>query len=448
MQSKVLLITTSFEGIKENKIAETSEEMHYPLGLAYLHSYLESKKHQVECLALNHKTKEVCLKEIIKRLEIFSPELVGFQVLTSTRVSTYEAIDYLIKHFPKIKIVLGGIHATIMHKQLIEKYPQTLVVLGEGEVTMHELAIELKKKRPSFKKIDGLAYSLKGKAVRNKKRELIKDLDSLPFPNHKDFLTDKKRKMASILTSRGCFFACSFCCLNPEARRIVRVRSPKNVVDEIEYILQSFSQIEKIFIRDDSFFVDNVRVIEICKEIIKRKIKINLVCSGRMKPLSKEMIGYLEKAGFKEVLLGLESGDEGILKKCHKGITQKDVINAFTLFSKSSITVRIFLIVGLPGETFETIKETARLVKKIQRIKYFPMIDDFNLLTIYPGTEVYEIAKQKKFIDDSYWLTNKPTPLYLAENNLRDLSLFKEYLSTNLSVYKIFTLEGFKANIK
>jgi len=88
------------------------------------------------------------------------------------------------------------------------------------------------------------------------------------------------------------------------------------------------------------------------------------------------------------------------------------------------------------------------LVKKIQRIKYFPMIDDFNLLTIYPGTEVYEIAKQKKFIDDSYWLTNKPTPLYLAENNLRDLSLFKEYLSTNLSVYKIFTLEGFKAQYK
>ena len=93
-------------------------------------------------------------------------------------------------------------------------------------------------------------------------------------------------------------------------------------------------------------------------------------CSGRMKPLSDRMIKKLEQANFKKVLLGLESGDEGILKTSHKMITQADVINAFTLFSKSKISILAFLIVGLPGENMKTILETARLIKKVQKIKY------------------------------------------------------------------------------
>ena len=288
MASKILLVTPGFEGISKNKLAKTSEEMHYPVGLAYLHSYLESKKNAVKTLSLNHKTYEESLRITNKCIEEFSPDIIGMQVLTATRISVYKLIENISRNYPGIKIILGGIHATIMYKQLIEKYPFVIVVLGEGEVTMGELSKELLKKKPNLKKIKGIAFSFKKEVVRTERRELIKDLDSLPFPNHKQFIQDKKRKSACLLTTRGCPFACSFCCLNPESKRIVRFRSPKNVVDEIEYIVQNFPHIKSVFIHDDSFFIDNQRVMEICDEIVKEKKKVFLIGSGGLKTFQKK----------------------------------------------------------------------------------------------------------------------------------------------------------------
>ncbi len=447
MATKILLVTLSFEEISKLKVAETSEEMHYPVGLVYLHSYLQSKGHQMRLLDLNHSPFEECLEKVIKTIEEFSPKIIGIQVLTSTRVNTYKIVDYLHKNYPEKKIVFGGIHTTVMYKQLIEKYPFTVCVLGEGEITMDELSKEFLEKKPNFKKIDGVAFFDKNKVVRTKRRELIKNLDELPFPAHELFLKNKNRISACLLTSRGCPFACSFCCLNPESKGMVRFRSPKNVVDEIEYIYKKFPHIKEFFIHDDSFFIDNNRVIDICNEIQKRNIKTNFICSGRMKPISEKMIKSLEKAGFKQVLLGLESGSREILKSCKKGITPEDVINAFKLFKKSSINPKIFLIVGLPGETIQTIKETIRLVRKIQKISYFVIGHNLNLLTIYPGTEVYEIAKKKEFIEDDYWLSDKETPIYTAENSYEKLKSFEKIMSNNLSIYQIKTIKGFLPQI-
>jgi len=451
MLKKILLVTPGFEGISQNQIAETDELIHYPMGLAYLHSYLESKEYSVKTLSLNHKPYNICLEEITKAIEDFSPDAVGFQVLTANRGSVYNLVDHMSKNFPKMKIFLGGIHATVMYEQLIKRLPSVIVVLGEGEITTDELLKELSKKNPVLKKIDGIAYFDKKlkKPIRTKRRDPIKDLDSIPFPNHDQFLIDKRRNSACLLTSRGCPFACSFCCLNPESKRMVRFRSVENVVDEIEYIDKKFPHIKEIFIHDDTFFVNNRRVIDICKEILKRGIKKEFVCSGRMKPISEEMVKALEKAGFTRVLLGLESGDEHILKNCHKGIVPQDAINAFKLFSKSQIHLIVFLIVGLPGETKKSIRNTINLVRKLQRIKYFMFgKNGFNLLTIYPGTEVYEIAKRKGFVEDSYWLTDKETPIYTAENSYEKLTEFKKELANSLSFYRIFTKEGFIPQIK
>jgi len=408
---------------------------------------LESKNNKVKSLFLNHWSEESCLKEIIRNIEEFSPSIIGFQVLTSTRVSVYHAIDYIHKNYPKIKILLGGIHATVMHEQLIKKYPFAIAILGEGERTMQELTEEMFKEKPNLKKIDGIAFFEKGKPTRTKRRELIRDLDSLPFPNHEQYFKNKKRISACVLTSRGCPNACSFCCLNPENKRMVRFRSVKNVVDEIEYISNKFPSITDIFIFDDTFLLNNKRVIEICDEIIKRGIKKKFTCTARMKPISQEMVYKLEEAGFKDILLGLESGDNGILEKCHKGINQDDVIKAFKLFSKTSLNPKTFLIIGLPGENINTIKETARFVKKIQKIRYFSHPNKFNFLTIYPGAEVYEIAKQKGFINDDYWLSEKETPIYTAENSYKELQRFEEILANNLSYHKLKTIKGFLAQI-
>ena len=164
-----------------------------------------------------------------------------------------------------------------------------------------------------------------------------------------------------------------------------------------------------------------------------------------MKPLSEKMIKKLEQANFKKVLLGLESGDEGILKTSHKMITQTDVVNAFTLFSKSKISILAFLIVGLPGENMKTILKTAKADKKrVQKIKYV-YYNDVSVLAVYPGTEIYEIAKKKGMIDDNYWLTNKPNPIFTVEHSEEKLLYFKGVLLKHISLDRFFTPAGFIA---
>jgi radical SAM superfamily enzyme YgiQ (UPF0313 family) len=203
-----------------------------------------------------------------------------------------------------------------------------------------------------------------------------------------------------------------------------------------------------VWIYDDSFFLNNDRVIEFCNEIVKRGIRIEFICTGRMKPLNKQMITALEKAGFTHILFGLESGAKEILRTSKKAISKEDAINAIELFSKTSIRLTTFLVVGLPGESIETVKETIELVQTLQRIKYIWFADIVNVLFIYPGAEVYEIAKAKGFIDDGYWLTDNNVPYYTAEHSMETLLEFADMMSNHLSISRIFTSSGFAAQKK
>lgn len=450
MKEKVLLVTSSFEHIAEGNVqgeldVEASEKTYYPLGLAYLHSYLESKEIEVETLPLNYVSGKECIKEVLSKIKTFSPDILGLNLLTSNRVSSYKLIEEVHKRYPRLQIVLGGIHSTIMYEQLIEKFPYIIVVLGEGEITFEELIKELGNKSPDLNKIDGLAF-WKGDGVgRTPPRRVIQDLDILPFPKHDMFFKSDKRKFASLLTTRGCFFSCSFCCLNPETKRMVRYRSPENVVDEIEYLTINFPQIEEIIIQDDSFFVDNERVIKICDEIIRRKIKMSFVCSGRIKPVSKEMIKKLEQANFRTVMVGIETCNDEMLRRAHKGISKADIVKTFKLFKKSKLNIKTFLIVGLPGETKETILEACKFMQQLQRIKYVSFPPSSNILVIYPGTEVYEIAKEQGIIDDDFWLGDQEIPFYTGEHSVEELRKFGETLANHISYYKLKTWDGFKA---
>jgi anaerobic magnesium-protoporphyrin IX monomethyl ester cyclase len=450
MPTDILLVASNFEEVslisakgKGDKGIKLDENSHYPLGLAYLHSYLEMQGNNVHTLALNHVDFETCIKTVINTIEKISPKVVGLQILTPNRVSSYRIIEYVHEHYPGIQLVVGGIHASIMYRQLLEKYPFLIAVLGEGELTFAELLEVLYSESQDLNSVEGIAFS-KDKAISvTKPRGLIENLDDLPFPKH-DLFFKGNRNSGCILTSRGCPFHCSFCSLDSISRRRVRLRSIKNVVDEIEYMVENFPLMTNIWIHDDSFFLDNDRVIAFCDEIVRRGIKTKFIASGRMKPLKKEMIKKLEQANFVMVLLGLESGDEGILKACHKQITQKDAINAFKLFSHSSIELCAFLIVGLPGETLETINETANFIKKLQKIKYM-YYDNIAILTVYPGTEVYKIAQANRMINDDVWLKDEPTPVFTVENDIDQLFEFKQILLDNISFNRIFTITGIKS---
>lgn len=445
-KKRILLVTASFEEIsigtvtRDNKagMKEQDDASHYPLGLAYLHSFLESKGHHVMTLFLNNHPHEFCFQKVSKELKEFKPDIVSFQILTSNRISTFRLIEFINKNFPQIKIIGGGIHATIMYEQLTKKFPYLILIRGEGEITFAELINELGKKIPNFYAVGGIAFNDNGKIVANQPRALIENLDALPFPKHEIFFASGKRTCGDILTARGCPFSCSFCCLDMITRRRFRTRSIGNVMEEIEWMIDKFPQMKSIWIHDDTFFIDNQRVIEFCDEILKRKMKLDFICSGRFKPISEEMVRKLEQANFKRVLFGMESGDEKILEKCHKGITQADMIKAFEIFAKTNITIYCHLIVGLPGETLETITETASFIKKMQKIKYVNYTQAPYILSVYPGTEIYEIAKQGGMINDDYWLTDKPVPIFTLENDATTLFEFQEILTNNINPIRAF----------
>ncbi|MDD4870670.1 MAG: radical SAM protein [Kiritimatiellae bacterium] len=450
MKKKILLLSTSFEEVSlitssaDRKLeVKCTDSSHYPLGLGYLHSYLEATGHTVTSLWLNNYQYELCKRRIAETLNRFKPDIVGLQIMTANRVSSYRTIEYIHEQNPDIAIVIGGIHPTIMYRQLIEKYPFSTVVIGEGELTFAELSEKLPDTTANLFNVKGIAFKHAGNIVITEPRELINNLDLLPFPKHEAFF-DPQRNYGCIITSRGCPFACSFCCLKAITRQKIRTRSISNVVDEIEFLIKTFPQIRMLFIHDDTFLLNNSRAMDFCDEIVKRQIKLEFICSSRAKPLSPELIQKLECANFTKILVGLESGDSEILSKCHKGITTNDMINACELFAKSPIEMYIFLIVGLPGETKTTILNTAHFAQRLQKIKYI-FYDNVAILTVYPGTEVYEIAKRGGMISDDFWLSNKPTPLFTLENSLDQLFEYKELLLNHISMNRFFTFAGFKA---
>lgn len=440
--NKILLLTCSVED--ESRSAEIQYNSHYPLGLAYIHSCLEKHGFEVKTLFLNDYAYDDCLKITAKEIEEFNPIIVGLQIISHNRVMSYRIVDYISKEHPRINIVAGGIHASIMYEQILIRFPFLVVIIGEGEDTMLDLACAMANQH-AIDSIPGIAFVHNGKVVKTIQRELIADLDSLPFPKHAIFFNDK-RTYASIMTSRGCPFNCSFCVLSSISRGKVRYRSARNVVDEIEYLAKTFPGLETIWIHDDTFFLRNDRAIEVCNEIVKRAIKLKFICSAKFKPISKELISALERAGFIHVLFGLESGSAKILKSCHKQVTPQEIIRAVELFRDSPIEITAFLIVGLYGEDSLTIKETARLVQKMQMIKYF-IYDDIGILAVYPGTEVYSISKSAKKIEDDYWLTDKPVPFFTVEHDYEQLLALKEELLNHISIKRLPTFAGFKAQL-
>lgn len=438
MASRVLLATCSLS----DRWASTvdSDNCHYPLGLGYLHSVLEEAGHEVETMFLNGVPHEVCLRSLVEKIEAFRPQVLGISIISDSRVSSFRTAEHVHAHYPDIKIVLGGVHVSTMYEQIARRFPYSTLALGEAEITLREL-VHAFETNSDIRAVKGIAYCQDGKVIQTQQRELIEDLDTLPPPKHAAFFNEK-RHSAQVLTSRGCPFACTFCVLDSFSRRKVRFRSAQRVVDEIEQILRDFPQVKLMQILDDQFFADNDRVIEICEEIVRRNIRCEFHCAGRMKPLSWKMIVALERAGFSTVHLGLESGSKSVLKRSKKGITPDDAIRAMELFADSSIRINILLIVGLPGESLGTIIESGQLIQRLLKIKYHLYSHRIQTIFVYPGSELHEMCKSAGALNDDFWLTEEDVPYYTLEHSFEELTLMREILLTYISPVRLITPGG------
>lgn len=412
--NRVYLVSPSLQPNVQQDIKDNS----YGLGLGYLHAILEQAGYDITTRCFNNTNTDEARRLFEEAFIRIKPDFLLVQIFTMNRVESFWTIKRARELNPEIIIIAGGVHATIHSRQLLENFAIDFVAIGEGEETIIELLGALRAGADTDS-IKGIAFMQAGGVVTTPDRPLLADLDTLPFPKHELFMTPD-RTMACILTSRGCPFKCSFCCLYAISKRKYRVRSVDSVVAEVEHIIATFPGITSIQISDDTFTLNHQRAIDFCKEIVRRNIRIKFTCSARFKPASKELFEWMEKAGFTTIMFGLETGSEKLMHSIHKNITKEDVVRTFEMLKDSSMNVTTFLMVGFPGETFETVEETVRFVKQLQKIKYYEF-QGVGRLWVYPDTEVYQVMKAAGKIDDSYWLTDQDVPYFTVEHSEQEL---------------------------
>ena len=256
-----------------------------------------------------------------------------------------------------------------------------------------------------LKNVDGITYKENGRIRHNKDAELIKDLDALPYPawHHIDIMDyfdgGKLYPFVDMIAGRGCPYRCSFC-LYPQVMHghKYRLRSAKNVVDEMEYDVDKYPYIKEIFFEDDTFLANVGRAKEICDEIIQRKIDIKWSVNCRCDVIDRELFEKMKKAGCRMVLVGPESGSQAILNNVNKKLTLNTVQRFVNVVKKTGLQIHSCFVLGLPGETKKTIQKTIDFALNLDTDTI-----QFSAAVPFPGTEFYGWAKQKGYLKATKW---------------------------------------------
>ena len=369
-----------------------------PLGLAYIASVLREHNHSVKIIDLNVQDN---LWETVRERKW---DVIGLSGDTSRYPISMKIAEQIKKHFGYL-IFTGGPHVTFFEKETLDTGYVDFIIRGEGEFVTLNLLNALEK-GTSLKDVRGITFKQNGKIIKTLQAPIIKDLDSLPYPA-RDLLPMEKykitlfygRPITSILTSRGCPFNCYFCSSSQFSNLIWRTRSPKNIVDEMEHVIKKFDYHAFAFV-DDNFTLNPKRVIEISKEIVKRKLDIFWWAFSRVDELlgHEDMVEWMAKSGCRMIFLGIESVSKKVLDEYNKGITANDSIRAVRLLKKYGIDTWGSFIIGALDETKEMIINTIRFAKLLN-----PRNVQFSILTPFPGTRLYEDADKMGIIIHKNW---------------------------------------------
>jgi radical SAM superfamily enzyme YgiQ (UPF0313 family) len=363
-----------------------SETPSPPLGLAYLAAALSASGVEVKILDLV--VYPYSPSRLRSLLESFNPQIAGITAVTMTVDHAVQVIKDVKSIHPDILTVMGGPHVSFCAPDTLQNHPELdIIVLGEGERTLVELTRAVAQGN-GWERIEGLAYRRESEICFTAPRALIQDLDTLPVPARQLLPLGRYRALGmpiTMTTSRGCPFKCIFCAGRKMVGARVRYRHPAKVVDELEYLSRlSFHQIN---IADDLFTANHNHCLAICDEIIKRGLQLRWTSFARVDTVSEEILAKMKAAGCSAVSFGIESGNPAILKTIKKGITREQVVTAVQACRNAGVIPHASFILGLPGETPETIQETLEFGRQLQDLG---LSFGFHLLAPFPGTEVRE----------------------------------------------------------
>jgi len=355
--------------------------LHPPAGLGYIAESLARNSIEYDVADMSFK---YSMNELLKRIRNFHPDLLGVTMMSFMHNDTYKLIKHIKQAIPNVDVVIGGAHASTFREKVLESVSEIdHCVTYEGDETI----VELCSGKP-LDEIKGLCYRTdEGEIVYNGDREFIRDLDAVPFPRYEKFELKKYVfNDIDIASSRGCPFRCIFCSVAAVAGRKLRVRSPENVLDEIEYWYKRGCR--KFNFVDDNFTFYSDRVYEICDGIEKRGLKnLKFTCANgiRADKVDRQLLARMKKVGFYYIAFGVEGGNDKILSNLKKGERIEPIKQSIKDACDLGYEVMLFFLVGSPGETWEDFKDSVALAKE------FPVMDvRFGNITPTPRSELFD----------------------------------------------------------
>ncbi len=401
-----------------------------PLGLAYLASSLLNYKNDLHIEIIDGFLME--RDEYYQKISKIKADVIG---VTTTMAQLGEAllIPQILKNN---KIIIGGPGVVNLPSSKLYESGYSIICYGEGEKTIVEL-IKAFENGSSLKNIKGISYCSNGKEIKTPPRDLIKNLDDIPFParsllDMEKYLRIWKEKMGvavtQIISSRGCPFSCRFCDRTTFGGRI-RFMSPPRIIEEMRSLYESFGA-EMIWFEEDLFTVNRKRVLDFCKLMEEELPGKRWGAHSRVDTIDLEMLTQMKKAGCTDLFFGVESGSQKILDILGKGFTVGQIEKAFRLAKKVGINTEMYLIIGVPGETQEDIDITKRMIAKLE-----PSSLDISSLTPIPGTEIYEmtkhlIDKEIDFINFDYFENVFRKDVFEVEQDVKRREILDFFLST------------------
>lgn len=389
--------------IREGRCEQRASSFQYlmvPISLPSIAALIRARGFDV--LLIDCMAEELDEKKTISKIQRFNPKLVIINFSTATFTKDTAFTLQLKKILPKTHLTAIGVHVSSLPEQTLIETALDSVIRNEPEMTALELANRLNGNE-RLKAVSGLSYRGNPTFVNNPSRDFIANLDSLPFPA-RDLLKNDRYKMpiynrpyTLVITARGCPNNCSFCTANIYYGSKIRMRSPENVLDEVEEII-NVHKIKDITFWADTFTFDKKYVLAICKGIKERRLKFRWMANARVDRVDPEMLKAMKDSGCQILSFGVESGVQKILNNIGKNITLKKIRQTFSWVRQAGVESAAHIIFGLPGETEETIKKTIEFVKEIN-----PDYIQFYSAIPFPGTRFHDEAAKKGWITSQNW---------------------------------------------
>lgn len=364
-----------------------------PLGLAYVAAALETSRIPVE--VIDAWAEGYSYEDLGREVSRRQCDIIGITIMSPLYSSGMRTVDIVRKN-SNTTIVVGGPHPSALSEECLNGNKNIdFVIIGEGEKAFVELVRSLENQRKGLDSIKGVSYRQNGKIINTGMSERIDNLDALPLPARHLFPIKKyrthppygrKEPYLTLITSRGCPFHCTYCSKSVFGSRY-RAMTPQRVCDEIKFLIDNY-KVREIHFYDDDFTMDMKRAEAISEEIVRQGMKICWSCTTRVDLVEEGLLYKMKKAGCWLISYGVESGNSEILKKAEKKYSLEEISKSFNLTKRTGIRTLAYFMLGLPGETKETIEETIGFSLKLN-----PDFVSWGITSLYPGSTLYQKAQ-------------------------------------------------------